>query len=106
MPFSENDLVRAVKAVIGGRIDAGLPSPKNWIIHEVIRRHDNIEGDDTEFYRICAFGHVGSVVRKVLSDYKLEEVANAGAGDDLLPGFEYVQKAYLVTRGGDSVIVP
>lgn len=104
MSFSENDLIVEVRATINARIDAGQPSPRNWIIQQVIQSHGEISGEHAGFYRVCAFGYVGTVVRKVLSEYKLEDDRDSGA--DTFPGFEHLQRAYLVNRLGESVVVP
>ena len=100
----EGDLVAEVERIVEAAIDANTPAHKTWITHQVVSAHKSISGEDVEWYRVCAYGHIGTVVRNVIRRYK----PSSGETSEqlVMPGCERLQRAYLVTRAGDSVVVP
>jgi hypothetical protein len=98
------DLRTEVRAVIEEVLREGKPAEASWLTHNIVERHRSILGDDTDWYRACAYGHVRALVRLELGRYK--------ASDDterdeqlVLPGFTYVQRAYLVRRDDEQMLV-
>lgn len=101
MITTQKDLSDEISQMIEEGIEAGLVMDPTWITDELVnRRHSG----DTAFYRLCAAAHVRDTVRKCLSDYKDTPI---GPTEQLrLPGFEFLQKAYLIERDKQQVIVP
>ncbi|QDP58786.1 MAG: hypothetical protein GOVbin1573_73 [Prokaryotic dsDNA virus sp.] len=97
------NITAEVRAFIEDKLANGEIIRVEWVKHEFVMRHDHIEGEDADFYRICAYEHVGRVVKKVIGLYQPKP-----AGDEqlVLDGFDHLQRAYPVLRDGDRVLVP
>ncbi len=104
MTITQNDLQTEVDELIRIGIEAGQVMPPSWIVNEIVGRHALIDGDDVDFYRLCAFGHVRDTVRRVLRDFKGDKPETPA--QLRLPGYEHLQKAYLVEREDEQQIVP
>ena len=103
--LTQADLEMEVFTVIERALAQGNVAPAAWITQSVIADHTAISGDDADWYRLCAYGHVRDAVRKCLRRYRLDP-ETAADPQLTLEGFERVQKMYLVERAGDQVIVP
>ncbi len=103
-PMIQTDLRAEVEELIHSGIDAGQPMQADWITHAVVERHPDLHGGDKDFYVTCAFGHVRNTVRQCLREWKGD---GPNTPEQLkLPGYEHLQKAYLVDRENEQVIVP
>ena len=93
-----------VRDFIAQRVNDGEITPVKWIASEYIQSKGNIEGSDLPFYRVCAYAHVREVVKSCVGKYD----AKPKQGDPqlVLPGFNYLQKAYTVPRDGVVALVP
>lgn len=103
--LTANDIENEVAETIEGAIRDGKIAPAAWVTHTVVTSHDAIEGDDFDWYRVCAFTAVRDAVRRCLRRYKPDASVEADA-QITLPGFDRLQKAYLVERDEDHVVVP
>ncbi|RWD23054.1 hypothetical protein [Mesorhizobium sp.] len=100
----QNSVYSEVRRIIAGKIERGETVVVDWVTHEIIASKAGIEGPDVEFYRICAFTHVKDVVKRCVGRY---DAKPASADQQLvLAGFEHLQTAYTVLRGGEVVLVP
>lgn len=70
----------------------------------MLERHRHIHGRDAGWYRLCAYDQVRDVVRQAFRRFKPDR---KGETDKqlLLPGFERLQKRYLVSRQGQQMAV-
>lgn len=103
--MTETDLDHEVESFLLGRIEAGETIPADWIATAVIEQHPNIDGEDTEWYRSHVYGAVRNSVRRVLRKFKPTE--DEGRDEQMiLPGFERLQRAYLVEREAAQRVVP
>jgi len=101
--MTQGDLEREVALIVEARIDARQPTSAPWLVQEIIAAHPAIEGEDP-LYLLCAGAHVQDTVRAVVQRYRVRE---EDTDPQLaLPGFERLQRAYLVEREGDRVVVP
>lgn len=103
--YSDNDLFTEVRQVIDRALATGLEAPAKWVAQTVLSNHVGIEGEDKDFFVVCANHHVRDTVRAALRRFKPE----AGAETDpqlVMPGFDRLQKAYLVERHDEQVVVP
>ena len=98
-------LLSEVDQVIRDRIEAKEVIPATWVTRVVVERHPHIRGQDADWYRFCAYETVRDAVRQCLRRLKPDP---KGETDEqlLLPGFERLQKAYLVSRNEEQVGVP
>jgi magnesium-transporting ATPase (P-type) len=103
--MTEYDLEKEVQAIIRQRIDKGQIAAANWVTEAVVSRHTKISGDDKEWYQVCAYAVIRSVVRKCVQRYK-ESPSLENDPQMVLEGFSRVQKAYLVERKKKQVVVP
>lgn len=94
--------------MIDAGLDEGRAQPASWIVEAVMGRHPfppDWQGDDRDFAEGSCRDHVRVEVRKKLRDYKAGD-ENEASQAPWLPGFEHVQRAYLVTRHGEATVVP
>jgi hypothetical protein len=102
--IGERDIFDEVKALVEAEIDSGKTIRPAWLTQAIVATHDRIEGADRDWHRVCSFGFVRSTVRQVVRLYKPE--AEPTDPQIVMPGFESLQKAYLITREKERVIVP
>lgn len=102
--YSQSELIEEIKAVIDA-LEDHQPAVASWIVQGIVSAHGDIQGTDKDFYVLCAFGHVRTAVREVFRRYR---VAPDEEPDPqlIMPGFERLQKRYLVERDGDQIAVP
>lgn len=97
------NIAAEVRDYIEARLAAREVIRVEWLTHEIVARHDGIDGDDLPFYRVCAYAHVKDVVKRAIGRY---EVKPTTAKDVALPGFDHLQSGYTMDREGDRVLVP
>lgn len=102
--YHPKELNSEIEAVIRHRIEAGEIVRKEWVCHEVLSQHPLPEFPDSDFTECCRRLAVADAVNKVNRRFK--EDTGGTSPDLLLPGFTYLQRAYLVERDGDTVLVP
>ena len=101
---SQPNIDHEANVAVRAALENGGVARPTWIVHAIVNTHQSIDGADTDWYRVCAYGQVRAAVRKVLQRYKL--VPDDPVDSNLvLPGFERVQRAYLVSRDGEQVAV-
>lgn len=105
-PMKDSEIEAEVLTVIEDRIARNETTEPEWLTHGIVQGHDKIEGADLDFYLCCAYGHVRSIVRKVVQRYKPDKDQREADRQLLFPGFKRLQKAYLVDREGRQLIVP
>jgi hypothetical protein len=106
--YSTRELSEEIRQIIEEGLDSGRVQPASWIVDAVLKLHPfppDWIGDDREFAEQCCQAHIRVEVRKKLREYKAAEEKDDPV-QARLPGFDYVQRAYLVERGGEAVIVP
>lgn len=103
------DLEREVAVTIDAEIENGRTARASWVTHEVVAKH-HAAVEISDFDRICAYGYVRTLVRQSLRRFKTQEESDP---QSVLPGFERLQKRYLVERPsendegeGAQVVVP
>ena len=86
------------------------PWRASWIAHEVCKRHTNglAKNDDADFWRYCGYAECRDEVRRAINKRTDE---NAADNDDdrqksLMPGFDHLQRYYVVERENEEVGVP
>ena len=101
--MSETSVYREVREYISDKIARGEVVMVDWLTHEIVANKSAIEGDDVEFYRVCAFTHVRDVVKRCIGKYDAKPKTDEQL---ILDGFEHLQVAYSVERSGHVVLVP
>ena len=111
--FSEKKLTAEVAQLVRRGLLEGRTVQTWWLTNAVAARQladrEPIGGGDKEFYLISAWRHLREVavrqVRQVLRRYKAEPEAKTDP-QIVMPGFERLQRGYLVDREKESVLVP
>lgn len=101
--MSETSIYGEVRKFIADKIANGETVVVEWLTHEIVASKPDIEGSDTEFYRVCAFTHVKDVVKRCVGKYDAKPVTDQQL---TLDGFEHLQVAYTVERNKQIVLVP
>lgn len=103
--MTQQDLMHEVEAVIVERNDAGLAAPMTWVVHEVLGRHQRIEGEDKDLALLSMREHIHRTVHAVLRSRKSAECETEPAQGDLFPGYSRLQRSYTILRAGEQVVV-
>ncbi len=92
-----------IRAVIDEKISAGVAIRADWVAVGILGTKDKIEGDDAEFYRVCAYNEIRRIAKEVIGKWKATDETPAQL---VLPGFTHLCKAYPMERDGEVVLVP
>lgn len=103
--YSMSDLRVEIQKMIDDADARGVPqlNPR-WMTAAIIASHPKIEGGDADFYTTMAHEAVASAVRDVMNGYKLKP-SLATDEQIRLPGFERLQKRYIVSVAGEQIAV-
>lgn len=101
--ISLKDIRQEVREIIRERINANVLTSADWLTHHVMRSHSDIQGSDADLHVILAHKALSAIVKECVGKY---EPKPENTDQDLLPGFDYVQCAYPIERGGVRVLVP
>lgn len=102
--MTQNDLMNEVQEIIERFISEGKSIAASWVVQAIVKSHPDVSGADANWYILCGYEHARDSVRQVLRRYKPSE--EGPQEQVVLPGFERLQKAYLVDRGNEQTIVP
>ena len=98
-------LRRKIRAIIEKALENDRDVVAAWVAHQVIREHQNIDGDDKDFWLTVGSREIRSAVQKAVSAYKIKPDADEPDAQLLMPGFRHLQRAYLVGRQGEQTVV-
>jgi len=107
--MKETDAVKEAKAILDAQTG---PVDMEWNIQALMSAHDRIEGEDKDFallaeYVACQRWFKLARRRKaVVSDDEEGQEEARGHEQMVLPGYEYLQETYAVTREGRQQSVP
>ncbi len=102
--YSETNLFEEVSSIVTGMIEANGSAQPAWVTQQVLKKHKRISGADKAFYVLCAAEHVRDSVRRVLRKYRPDPESETDP-QLVLPGYDRLQRAYLVNRGNEQVVV-
>ena len=103
MSISDREMKQEVAEIVEQRIKDGEVTITSWLVMEIISRHEDITGDDADWYRVCAKAHMKGVVGQVVRRYKPSEEEEADR-QIIMPGCERLQLAYSVDRDGPAIV--
>ena len=101
--LSEKELVAEVAELVERGLSEGRTVQAASLVSAVISRHERVEGEDKDFYLLCAWSHVRVVARQALRRYKEPIEPDRQI---VMPGFQRLQRGYFVERGKESMLVP
>jgi hypothetical protein len=97
------DIKAEIRTLIGDRTRDGVVIHAAWLTTEVMGKYSEVHGDDAALYVILAHKALGEIVKECIGKYEPKAQTE---GQLVLPGFDHVQRAYPVVRGGERVLVP
>jgi hypothetical protein len=99
---TEAQIKNRIKQLVGERTE----TPVDWIVHQIITEHPLAEWSDSDFYECCAYTAVRGYTRAVYRDMRQGDIAAEAEDRQLVfPGFERLQRRYIIERDGDMVAV-
>jgi hypothetical protein len=105
--MTQRELVAEIERVIEVEcLEARRVIRSVWVKERVLARHPSIEGDDADFALLCVAAHVGATVDSVVRRFRMIVRPEWVSPQLEFAGFSHVQRAYTITRDGESVIVP
>ena len=105
MTFSNiKDIKKLIHDLIANKISGNQVVNMDWAVTDVLNEFSDIEGGDVDFYIITARHYVNEQVKACIKKYEPND-SEAG-GQIVLDGFDYLQEAYPMVRGGSRVLVP
>jgi len=104
--MKQSELLAEVERLIEEAIAEERATDTRWLVQRVLASHADPEGPDADLYLLCAHEHVTTTVRTALRRYRPKPNEEETKDQWVLPGFERLQKAYLVERDGKSWVVP
>lgn len=105
--YSKNDLVNEIRAFTDGLLKKGVSLHPNWITSEILKKHDDITGEDADFYLLASRESIRDEVRKQINRFKLSPEKAIDIDRQLvLEGCERLQVAYVIEVNGEAVAVP
>jgi hypothetical protein len=97
------NITAEVHKLIDEKVASGAIVYRDWIAQEILASHDDIDGEDAAWYRVCTFKEICRIAKSAIGKYKADDVTS----DQLLfPGFTHLCKAYPLNREGELVLVP
>tara|TARA_R110000868_G_scaffold25149_10_gene98243 strand:+ start:1510 stop:1941 length:432 start_codon:yes stop_codon:yes gene_type:complete len=100
---STTEVTREVRRVVQDKIDAGVAIRVEWLTTEILAMKDKIEGEDADFYIACGADFIKKTVKRVIGEYEPQAQTFAQI---VMEGFDYLQKAYTVSRDNETTLVP
>ena len=101
--MSDASITAHIRKFIADKVANNEVVVVDWLTHEIIGSKSLIEGDDIEFYRVCAYAHVREIVKRCVGKYDAKPASDRQL---VLDGFEHLQVAYTVPRNGRIELVP
>jgi len=90
-----------IRKIVTDTVESGAIGHVQFFTAKVMADNPEIEGDDADFYIVCAQETVERMVKSAVGKYDSAEEETP-----LMEGFEHLRKAYPVHRGGDHLLVP
>lgn len=97
------NITAEVHKLVDEKFASGVLVQTHWIAQEILSSHDDIDGEDAAWYRVCTFKEVCRIAKSAIGKFRAEDTTSEQL---LLPGFKHLCKAYPMTRQGDLVLVP
>lgn len=100
---STTEVTREIRRLVQERIEGGVAVRVEWLTTEIMASKDRIEGEDADFYLACGVDFIKKTVARVIGSYAPKPTQDAQL---VMDGFDHLQKAYTVMRGGQVTLVP
>lgn len=103
--YSMADLTREIAEAISTLMEQGQTLRREWIVQTILARHDDVEGEDADFYRCASRKTIEGAVRQQIN--RFEPKAEVTPDRQLvLEGFERLQRYYALEERGELIAIP
>jgi Rps23 Pro-64 3,4-dihydroxylase Tpa1-like proline 4-hydroxylase len=103
--YTMADLTREIAEVMEGLIAQRARMNRDWIVQMILARHDDVAGEDAEFYRCASRKTVEAQVRQQINRFDVRAELTPDR-QMVLDGFERLQRYYAFEERGVQVAVP
>lgn len=93
-----------IRKLIADCVERGEARTVASYVDYIMANHSAIEGDDADFYLICARARIKDIVSATIG--KFTPKAKQSDAQLVLDGFEHLQVAYTFERNGETMLVP
>ena len=90
-----------IRKMVQDTVESGAIGHVQFFTAKIMSQRDNIQGEDADFYTICARETIVGMVKSAVQKY-----AEPTSDTPILDGFENLRTAYPVHREGDHLLVP
>lgn len=105
--YSISQLVKEIAEITDHLVKQGIALHPDWVTQKIQSNHQNIEGDDSDFYTCVSKETIRDQVRKRINKFKIKPEQNSDVDRQLvMPGFERLQLAYVIEMDGTQIAVP
>lgn len=101
--MNETSVTEEIRKLIDEKIASGVVVRADWVAAGILEIKSNIDGEDVEFYRVCAYRDIVRIAKRVIGKF---EVTDMTPEQLILPGFKHLCRAYPMEREGSIVLVP
>jgi len=107
MRYTRERFIAELRDIVDDRLARGYPVAPSWIVHAFMKTHPLPRSFTLKrgrgFYEFAAPAYVRANIREVLKGFENTTEPDPAR---VLPGFEFLQRAYSVKREEEQVIVP
>ena len=105
--YTTNQLVQEIRIIIDSRISRRQTINPDWVTQEIMNQHQDFVGNDADFYQCVGRESIRDQVRKQINRFRVTpEKAKNIDRQLVLPGYQYLQQAYLIETGGEQIAIP
>jgi hypothetical protein len=97
------DLTKLIVDLINAALERGEIARRDLIVDRILAEHSEVYGDDAPFYIELAKTAIEGKISKHIGKFAQDPREYVQL---VLPGFDYMTKAYPVEREGEHMIVP
>lgn len=104
--YSFADVQREIGAKIQHLMQTNGPVlHPDWMLHSLLADHPDVDGKDADFYKCCTKTTVLNEIRQQINRRKVNGDNSEESAQLVMPGFEFLQKHYVVHRDKEQCIV-
>lgn len=105
--YTIGNLVKEIASITDHLVKQGIALHPDWVTQKIQANHQNIEGEDSDFYTCVSKETIRDQVRKRINKFKISPERNSEVDKQLvIPGFERLQLAYVIEINGEQIAIP
>lgn len=105
--YSMSDLVKEIADLTDAKVKQGIICHPKWITQQILENHEDIEGEDTDFYTCVSKSTIYDQVKRRINRFGLTPEKSLQSNSQIvLPGFDRLQMAYVVELDGEPAAIP